>query len=199
MAKYKDKQFIPALGYNWLTILYYMAIKITMPEKKFRNRLIEYLNPQTEEQILEFGFGVGHNLTIVIEQNKNTSFIGLDTDPKVKHISQKKFKDLGIEIKLDLYDGQALPYDDNRFDKVFSSLVFHQLEKEAKLFSLKETHRVLNPNGLFIIGDWGNPKSILMRMLFSVVQILDGFETTAGNVKGLIPCYMTSMRFMDVT
>ena len=199
MVKNKDKQFIPALGYNWLTNFYDMAIKITMPERKFRSRLIDYLDPQGEEQILEFGFGTGQNLIIAIEQNKNSSFTGLDIDPKVKHISEKKFKDLGIEIKLDLYDGQALPYDDNRFDKVFSSLVFHQLDKEAKLFSLKEIHRVLKPNWLFIIGDWGKPKSILMRMLFYVVQILDGFETTADNVKGLIPDYMTSMGFMDVT
>ena len=198
MAKNKDKQFIPALGYNWLTNFYDLAIKITMPERKFRNRLIDYLDPQCEEQILEFGFGTGQNLIMAVDKNKSSCYTGLDIDPKVKHISEKKFRELGIEIKLDLYNGQAFPYDDERFDKVFSSLVFHQLDKEAKLSSLKEIRRVLKPNGVLIIGDWGKSKSMLMRILFYAVQILDGFETTTDNVRGLLPNYMTEMGFEDV-
>jgi len=194
----KNKQFIPALGYNWLTKFYDLAIKITMPEKKFRNRLIDYLHPQDEEQILEFGFGTGQNLIIAAKQNKNSNYTGLDIDPKVKHISEKKFKELDLEIKLDLYNGQTFPYDDERYDKVFSSLVFHQLDKETKMSALKEIYRVLKPNGVFIIGDWGKSKSTLMRMLFYSVQILDGFETTSDNIKGLIPDYMTEVGFEDV-
>lgn len=198
MVKKKDIQFIPALGYNWLTRFYDLAIKITMPEKKFRNRLIDYLNPQTGEQILEFGFGTGQNLIIANKQGKRTNFTGLDIDPKVKYISKKKFKKLDMEIKLDLYDGQVFPYDDKRFDKVFSSLVFHQLDKKTKLSSLKEIHRVLKPNGVLIIGDWGKAKSKLMRILFYSVQILDGFDTTADNIKGLIPDYMVEAGFKEV-
>ncbi len=34
--KKQDKEFIPALGYNWLTNFYDATIKLTMPEKKFR-------------------------------------------------------------------------------------------------------------------------------------------------------------------
>jgi hypothetical protein len=50
------KKFIPALGYNWLSGLYDLTIKLTMPEKKFRNKLIEYLNPQSNEMILDIWF-----------------------------------------------------------------------------------------------------------------------------------------------
>ena len=61
-----NKTFIPALGYNWLTNFYDLVIRITMPEKKFRNGLIDFVNPTKNENILEFGFGTGENLILAI-------------------------------------------------------------------------------------------------------------------------------------
>ncbi|SNZ01323.1 class I SAM-dependent methyltransferase [Flagellimonas pacifica] len=198
MVEQSTKNFIPALGYNWLTGLYDLAIKITMPETKFRNTLLDHLNPKDDERILEFGFGTGQNLVLAKERNSHTDFIGLDIDPKVKHIAAKKFRKHDIAIRLDLYDGSLFPYEAKTFDKVFSSLVFHQLDRETKISCLNEIYRVLKPNGTLIIGDWGKPKSKLMRVQFYVVQILDGFQTTADNVNGLIPDYMIKAGFKNV-
>jgi ubiquinone/menaquinone biosynthesis C-methylase UbiE len=198
MALKNDKQFIPALGYNWLTNFYDLAIKFSMPEKKFRNKLIDYLDPKNNERILEFGFGTGENLNLAIKKNRNSYYLGLDIDPKVKYIAEKKIRKKNLEIKLDLYDGHSFPYADVTFDKIFSSLVFHQLNTETKKHSLKEIYRILKPNGELIIGDWGKPKSKFQRFLFYIVQLLDGFKTTADNVKGLIPNYMTNAGFNNV-
>ncbi|NNK18791.1 MAG: class I SAM-dependent methyltransferase, partial [Maribacter sp.] len=101
MVKKKNKEFIPALGYDWLTKFYDFTISVTMPEKKFRNKLIDLLNPQDGEQILEFGFGTGQNLIIANDRNRNTSYTGLDIDPKVKYIAEKKFAENEVDIKLD--------------------------------------------------------------------------------------------------
>lgn len=191
-------EFIPALGYNWLTKFYDLAIKLTMPEKKFRSRLIEYLNPQDNEQILEFGFGTGENLILANNKNGSANYFGLDIDPKVKYIAEKKFAEKEMEIKLDLYDGEDFPYEDNTFDKIVSSLVFHQLDKKTKISSLKEIYRVLKPNGELIIGDWGEAKTKLMRVSFYIVQLLDGFKTTKDNVLGLIPDYMINAGFKNI-
>ncbi|MGC1203529.1 MAG: class I SAM-dependent methyltransferase [Flavobacteriaceae bacterium] len=194
----KNKEFIPALGYNWLTSFYDKAIKFTMPEKEFRNKLIDYLSPGNDEQILEFGFGTGQNLILASERNINAHYVGLDIDPKVKYIAQEKLTKRQINVKLDLYDGTVFPYADNTFDKVFSSLVFHQLDKETKISCLNEINRVLKPKGELIVGDWGKPKSKAMRILFYIVQILDGFKTTSDNVKGLMPDYIVNTGFYNV-
>jgi ubiquinone/menaquinone biosynthesis C-methylase UbiE len=193
--KKKENQFIPALGYNWLTKFYDLAIKLTMPEKEFRSKLIDYLNPQDNEHILEFGFGTGENLILANNRNEKTNYFGLEIDPKVKYITEKKFGKKEIEIRLDLYDGNIFPYRDNTFDKIVSSLVFHQLDKQTKNSSLNEIYRVLKPNGEIIIGDWGEAKSKLMRISFYMVQFLDGFKTTRDNVEGLIPVYMINAGF----
>ena len=193
-----EKEFIPALGHDWLTRFYDLAIRATMPEGKFRNKLMNFLNPLDGEQILEFGFGTGQNLILANDQNGNAHYVGLDIDPKVKSITEKKFIENDIDIQLDLYGGGDFPYPDNAYDKVFSSLVFHQLDRDTKISCLGEINRVLKPNGALVIGDCGKPKSKLMRTMFYMVQILDGFATTADNVKGLIPDFMLRAGFEDV-
>ncbi|UJR13082.1 hypothetical protein I4U23_000106 [Adineta vaga] len=191
------KKFIPALGYDWLTKFYDWTIKLTMPEKKFRTKLVDKLNPKSEEIILEFGYGTGQNLILANQRNNKSTFIALDIDPKVKAIAECKMKQHGFDISLDIYDGKIFPYADNSFHKVFSSLVFHQLDRETKLFCLKEIFRVLKPNGQLIIGDWGQAKSKTMRFAFYFVQILDGFQTTNDNVNGLLLKFIEQIGFKN--
>ena len=194
----KKKKFIPALGYNLLTDFYDLAIKLTMPETKFRNKLIDELDPKNNENILEFGFGTGQNIVLAIQRNNLANFNGVDIDQKVKVIAEHKINKLGLKANLELYDGKVFPYENNSFDKVFSSLVFHQLDRETKLQCLKEIYRVLKPNGQLVIGDWGRARTILMRIAFYTVQILDGFETTNDNVNGLLPNFIKDAGFTDV-
>ena len=192
------KEFIPALGYDWLTGFYDLAIKLTMPEKKIRNKLISELDPSKKETILEFGFGTGQNLLLAHEASPDSEFIGLDIDPKVKRIAEQKLKKKGIDTSLVLYDGGKFPFDANKFDKVFSSLVFHQLDTETKKHCLKEIKRILKNDGALLIGDWGKPKTKFRRFLFYIVQLLDGFKTTQENVEGKLPDYISESGFIEV-
>ena len=196
----EQQKYIPALGYDFLTAYYDLAIKITMPETKFRSLLIDELNPQDNETILEFGFGTGQNLILAINKNKNknTKFTGVDIDPKVKEIAIYKLNKKNISIPLDLYNGEKLPYLDNQFDKIYSCLVFHQLDAATKLNCLKELNRVLKPKGKLIIADWGKASNKLMRFTFGFVQLLDGFKTTNDNVKGLMPTFIKNAGFVNV-
>ncbi len=194
----KETEFIPALGYNFLTGLYDSTIRLTMPEKKFRNLLIGKIDPQPDESILEFGFGTGANLVLAAQKSSLSHFYGLDIDPKVREIASSKLKSKNLYPDLQLYEGTVFPYEDHMFNKVYSCLVFHQLDEKAKLESLREIHRVLKPGGKLIIGDWGKAKNRWMRMAFYTVQLLDGFKTTTANVKGLLPEYICKAGFLDV-
>ena len=196
MTAKSSKVFIPAAGYNYLTKFYDWGIKLIMPEKRFRNKLIDELNPEDGELILEFGFGTGKNLQLGNMVAPKTKFIGLEIDSKIKIIADSKLIGTGVELKL--YDGGILPFDSGTFDKVFSSLVFHHLDKETKSFALKELHRVLKDGGTLLIGDWGKPNSITQRILFYAVQLLDGFKTTKDNVEGLLPKYILDSGFKNV-
>ena len=192
------EKFIPALGYDFLTEYYDLAIKITMPEKKFRNKLIDIVNPKVDEKILEFGFGTAQNIIILKQRFPKCDVLGVDIDPKVKSIAEYKLNKAGIQVPLFLNDGKELPFEDNSFDKVYSSLVFHQLDNLTKLKCLLEINRILKPNGEIIIGDWGKAKTKWMRFSFYLVQLLDGFKTTNDNVNGLMTKYISDAKFKEV-
>jgi ubiquinone/menaquinone biosynthesis C-methylase UbiE len=191
-------KFIPALGYDFLSDYYDLAIKLTMPEKKFRNKLVDFVNPRENEKILEFGFGTAQNIIILKQRFPDCNIQGVDIDPKIKTIAEYKLNKAGIEAPLFLYDGNKLPFEDNSFDKVYSSLVFHQLDRITKLKCLLEIYRILKPNGELIIGDWGKAKTKWMRFSFYLVQLLDGFKTTTDNVNGLMIKYITDAGFKNV-
>ena len=191
--------FIPALGYAWLTSLYDLTIQLTMPEKKFRSRLVDELSPLDGEQILEFGYGTGQNLILVHQRNARVHLTGVDIDPKARQIALTKISKRNLSIQLDLYDGKTFPYPDAAFDKVVSSLVFHQLPRQTKLLCLREIHRVLKPTGKLVIGDWGKAKSPAMRTAFYLVQLLDGFATTTDNVQGRLPDFISQAGFHSIS
>jgi len=170
-----------------------------MPERKFRQQLVDELAPASSEKILEFGFGTGANLIKAHQTCSEADFIGLDIDPKVKDIAARKLQRAGIDIPLELYDGGEFPFDSNSFDKVYSCLVFHQLDAKTKSHCFEEIYRVLKPGGQLIIGDWGRAKSKLMRLAFYIVQLLDGFKTTNDNVNGLLPEFIEKAGFSDVS
>lgn len=193
-----QKKFIPALGYDFLTVWYDATIRLTMPERKFRSLLVEQIDPQPGEKILEFGFGTGANLLLVKEKCPGADLRGLDIDPKVKEIAHHKLGKRRILLPLDLYDGGAFPYLDGQFDKVYSCLVFHQLDAKTKANCLLEIHRVLRPGGRLIVADWGKADGRRMRLSFGLVQLLDGFKTTNDNVRGLMPDFIREAGFQNV-
>jgi SAM-dependent methyltransferase len=191
------KSFTPALGYGWLTRFFDFSIRLTMPEREFRRRTVETLDPRSGEKILNFGFGTGQNLVRIKRKAPGAELYGIEIDPKVKEIAERKLAAAGENAELQLYDGVTFPFEDGSFDKVFSSLVFHHLNAETKRNSLRELRRVLKPGGELLICDFGEAKNSLMRLGYGLVQLIDGFETTADNVKGRIPDYITEAGFHD--
>jgi len=170
-----------------------------MPERKFRNKLIDYLNPLAGEHILEFGFGTGANLIIAKQLSPETSFVGLDIDLKVLELAKRKLLNYQFEVDLKLYNGGPFPFETAAFDKVYSCLVFHHLDRETKIQCMNEIFRVIKPGGKLIIGDWGKSKSKLMRAAFYLVQMIDGTKTTNDNVNGLMLEYIEDAGFSNVS
>ena len=59
---------------------------------------------------------------------------------------------------------------------------------------------MLHPGGRLVVGDLGRPQDLLMRIAVLVtVQLLDGFPTTALNVRGGLPDVLTGTGVRAVT
>jgi len=124
--------------------------------------------------------------------------VGLDGDPKILGIAKKKADQAGLDITLDEGMSFDLPYPAASFDRVVSSLVFHHLNRDNKVTTLGEVHRVLRAGGELHVADFGKPQNLLMRVASFPWQVFDGFETTADNVKGFLPDLMRHAGFVEV-
>jgi ubiquinone/menaquinone biosynthesis C-methylase UbiE len=194
----REKKFIPALKYDWLTKIYDPLIQATMPEDKFKNALVDQASIEPNSYVLDFGCG---SLTLSLKAKKKVpaAYVhAVDVDEKILKIAAEKLRVTGEEIFIQRYEGRVLPYPSQTFDRIISSLVFHHLDKDQKLNSLYEIFRVLKPGGELHIADWGKAKNGLMRSAFFMVQLLDGFKTTTDNVNGLLPKYIAQAGFKEV-
>lgn len=194
----RTKTYIPALKYDWLTKFYDPVVGTLMPEKQFKNALIAQASLEPGSKVLDFGCGSLTLTLMAAKKRPDVNFHAIDLDRQILSIAEKKLTQSGAEVTLHHYDGHILPFGDGYFDRIMSSLVFHHLTKEQKQQALGEIFRVLKPYGELHIADWGKASDSIMRGAFYVVQLLDGFKTTADNVKGLLPDYMTRAGFKNV-
>ena len=194
MDKNRD-EYIPALKYSWLTSLYDSLLHWVLRESKFKRGLLEQARIENAHRVLDVGCGTG-TLTLSIKQaHLQSEVVGLDGDSKVLEIAKAKVAKSGLGVTLDYGMAFELPYPDDSFDRVLSSLLFHHLTRENKIRTLSEVIRVLRPGGELHVADWGKPQNRLMRVAFLSVQMLDGFKTTADNVNGLLPELFSSAGF----
>ncbi|NOH02613.1 MAG: methyltransferase domain-containing protein [Chloroflexi bacterium] len=190
--------YIPALRYEWLTGFYDTVMDRLMRETTFKQALIRQARVMKGHRVLDLGCGTA-TLTLMIKQaHTDAEVTGLDGDPKALEIARNKVAKSGLEIDLD--EGMAfnLPYPDNSFERVFSGLLFHHLTREDKVRTLEEVYRVLKPGGELHVADWGKASNALMRLVFFLVQLLDGFKTTTDNVNGLLPEFFSKAGLRDV-
>lgn len=188
--------YIPALKYNWLTSLYDPLI--SRFESTFKLQLVEQAKIASGHRVLDLGCGTA-TLTLLIKKTQlDAEVVGLDGDPNILEIARAKAAKAGLLITLDQGMSFDLPYPDNSFDRILSSLVFHHLTRENKIRTLEEVFRVLTPNGELHVADWGKAQNALMRAAFLPVQMLDSFITTADNVKGLLPELLGTVGLEDV-
>ena len=90
--------------------------------------------------------------------------------------------------------------DAHRVDKIVSSLVFHQVPVSEKVRLFAAMREWLKPAGSIFIADYGEQRSIPMKVAFRLtVQLLDGVADTQPNADGILPGLMREAGFKDVT
>lgn len=124
--------------------------------------------------------------------------IGLDGDEDMLRRAREKSEAQSISVEYKHGFAQALPYADDTFDVITSSLFFLHLTAIDKSAAFTEVCRVLHPGGTFILADWGQGQNIWMRSLFLLIRLLDGFETTRDNAFGHLPKIMRENGFLKV-
>ena len=198
MENYTEKPYKLAVRWNWLSKYYDFLVANLMRETKFKSLLIKQFQQKMPEKILDIGCGTA-TLTVLMQKYYPQSKItGLDGDENILALAKQKTQKENIHFDFVKAMSYEMPFADDTFDVTASSLVFHHLTDLDKVRTLKEAYRVLKPNGEINIADFGKASNFMMRGLFHIIQILDGYDTTNSNVQGKIPEFMQQAGFKEV-
>lgn len=194
------REFVPALGHPDLTNDYDRIIAVMTRERRWRAELLKLVAPQAGETILDVGCGTGSFVIMLKQACPEAHVIGLDPDEEVLALARAKAAAAGVEVQWICAMGDELAQTMSRsVQKIVSSLVLHQCPLDMKRAMLSAMHKVLTPSGRMFIADYGEQRTMLMRLLFRQVQHLDGFENTQPNADGILPQLMRAAGFRDVS
>lgn len=137
-----------ARWYDWIVSLFLLG-----RSKKLHRLTVEWAQVQAGDSVLDIGCGTGH-LTALLKTAVGESghVIGIDAAAEMIMFAQEKYPHVGFQLAA----VENLPFEDNRFDVVVSSLVLHHLPGSLKQEALREVFRVLKPNGRSVNIDFAN-------------------------------------------
>jgi ubiquinone/menaquinone biosynthesis C-methylase UbiE len=141
-------------------------------EDEFREATAELAGIAAGERVLDVGCGTG-NLTMAVAARAlpDGEVHGIDAAPRMVRRAERKATERRLAIRYQVGLIERIPYDDEAFDVVVSSLMLHHLPRDLKLAGVAEIARVLRPGGRFLAVDVDPP---LVRNLDAVSRAMEG-------------------------
>ena len=141
-----QRDYLPAAGHDWFLPLYDPLTRVLGMDSA-RRTLLEQAAPRPGYTVLDVGCGTGTLAVLIKQLHPAVEVIGVDPDPRALARARRKAARAGVEVRFDQGYGDALGYPNGRFDRVFSSMMFHHLSQDEQPRMLREVRRVLKPGG----------------------------------------------------
>jgi ubiquinone/menaquinone biosynthesis C-methylase UbiE len=118
-------------------------------------RTIDLARLQPGEHALDVGCGTG-TLALAVARRVSASGRVVGIDPSAQQIARARAKAAGrhVPIEFQIAVIEQLPFPNQTFDIVFSTLMMHHLPAPLKRQGLAEIARVLKPGGRLVISDF---------------------------------------------
>lgn len=114
-----------------------------------RRVALEVVPPRSEWEVLDVGCGTGTGLTPYADAGCTVA--GVDVSAAMLERAEAR---LGARAELQLTEGDTLPFADDRFDLVTTSMVLHEVSEDARTGFVSEMARVTKPGGKMLLVDF---------------------------------------------
>ena len=136
--------------------------------------IIELKKHNPQGVLVDVGCGPGYLMADLRRTFKELSITGVDISEEMIQKASKNMSATGFQEETSFRQGdiQALPFEDNSLDFVISTLSLHHWSEPIQ--ALRELHRVLKPEGQFILFDLrrGSPRLFYWLMRFAQMFVL---------------------------
>jgi demethylmenaquinone methyltransferase/2-methoxy-6-polyprenyl-1,4-benzoquinol methylase/phosphoethanolamine N-methyltransferase len=151
-----------------------------------RRRIVDLAAIAPGERILDVGCGPGR-LAILAGTVAGPSGEACGIDPALEMVdlARRKATQAGVKARFEVGVIEALPYPDDHFDVVLSSLMLHHLPDDLKRRGLGEVRRVLKPGGRFVAVDFGATPGGGFGHVLCVLRLRTGLDH-AKRLRGML-------------
>lgn len=137
-------------------------------DKNWRKKAVRELADEARPlNVLDVACGTG-DFTIEIARKvpHDSTVVGVDISDGMIAVGLEKLAKLGIDATLKVADCEALPYEDNTFDRI--SVGFGVRNFEHLELGLSEMYRVLAPGGKLVILELSVPSNAFIRWCYKL-------------------------------
>ena len=127
-------------------------------ERVYREKALNLADLKPGESVLDIGCGTG-TLAIAARQHVGPTgrVYGIDASPEMLARAIRKAARADTEIVFQNGIVERLPFPDNQFDAVLSTVMLHHLGRKARQQCAHEVRRVLKPGGRVLAVDFAKP------------------------------------------
>lgn len=193
--------YIPPLNYRFLTRFYDPFVSLLGFTTSERKRILGMLDLKPGENVLDVGCGTGTLALLASQYFPIKEVTGVDPDVESIAIARDKAHKEKIAVEFVSLENQKLPFKDNHFDAIVSTLAFHHMSTQVKKETISEIKRVLKDKGRFLLVDFGLASSWYVKLLFrlEVMFGIEEAETLRDNLEGKVPIYLKERGFLVET
>lgn len=149
--------------------------------RRLRTLTVDQAQLKPGESVLDAGCGTGAvTIPAKMSVGKTGKAAGIDPAPEMINVARQKAKRAGVEIDFRIGVIESLPFADNTFDAVTSSLMMHHLTGDLRVKGLEEIWRTLKPGGRIVIADMRRPEGSAFKKFFTAVILHHGHVVEFG-------------------
>ena len=166
-------------------------------QRKINNKVIELLEVNDSHRILDIGCGTGfvtEKIAESLDAESGGLVVGIDAAGKmIEGAREKRGSDT---CKFEVAAAENLPFENDSFDSVVSTLFFHHVQLDLKQKALSEAFRVLKSGGKLIILDMHIPTTVMGAMISHASRWLLVQPQIGENIRGVMPTVIEGAGFV---